>query len=71
MERDGFCRSLPGKLIYFLPRYTEGLEKNRACACHGIQTGPLATQFAEGSTAAKRLKNIDTGNTEDEHMKRH
>jgi len=37
MERVGFCRKVTGKLIYFLPRDNEGQEKNRACACYGIQ----------------------------------
>jgi len=27
------------KLNYFLPRESKGQEKNRACACHGFQTG--------------------------------
>jgi len=39
MERDGFCRSVTSKLNYFLPRETEGQDKNRACTCHGFQTG--------------------------------
>jgi len=41
MERDGFCRSVRSKLSSFLPRDTKGQEKNRACACHGFQTGLL------------------------------
>jgi len=39
VELDGLNRSVTSKLNYFLPRDTEVQGKNRACACHGFQTG--------------------------------
>jgi len=41
MERDGFCRSVQSILNCFLRMTLKFKKKNRACACHGFQTGLL------------------------------
>jgi len=55
MERAGFCRSVTNKLIHFLPRELKNQVKNRVCACHGIQTGPIHDGEGTGLSKPFRL----------------